>query len=106
MKNFFCALITVLIEGGFFCCFSDFRNVRFLCWCGAVNFMTNTYLNLILEVIMRPGDTLFSPKVVAGEILVVFTEYFFYGMVQKQKKMKLFLLTFAANLISFSCSFL
>lgn len=100
------AVLTILIEGIFWSCFREFRNWRFLLWCGTVNLLTNVTLNISLSLLWQPSDTLFSGKVLICEILVVIIEFLLLGMLQGDKKLKLFLLTSAANIITYSSSFL
>ena len=102
----FLAFLTVIVETLVWVCFKNFRNWRFLIWCAAVNIWSNLTLNLLLRFIWRKGDTLLSAKVLIGEVIVVLAEFLLFYAFEKKCAGRLFMLTLAANIISFSLSFI
>ena len=71
-----------------------------------MNLFSNVTLNMILLVILYPGEGLLSMKVIIGECLVVFLEFLLLCHRRKEKKLQLFYLTLIANVITYSMSFL
>ncbi len=88
------AVLTALIETVFFFA-AGLRDRVFLLLCAAVNLMTNLTLNLILNL-TGWGTT----GVLFLEAAVVGSEYLCYSAAEGRGR-RLFLLTFAANLVSF-----
>ena len=99
------ALLTICVETLFWFCFRKYRNWRFLLWCAAVNLWSNLTLNCVLLLMYRPGDTLFSQKVLLGECIVVLAEFLLLASISKSNLKKLFILTFSANVLTYSLSF-
>ena len=88
------AVLTALIETVFFRA-AGFRDKDFLLLSAAVNLMTNLSLNLILN--LTGWGTV---GVLFLEAAVVGSEYLCYSSAEGRSA-RLFLLTFAANLVSF-----
>lgn len=88
------AVLTAVIETVFFWAMSR-RDRGFLFLCAAVNLMTNLALNLILSVTGREISL-----VLILEAAVVASEYLCYSAAEGRSR-ELFLLTAAANLISY-----
>ena len=101
-----CALLTVIVESLFWACFKPYRNVDFLTWCAVVNFTSNIILNTTLFAIQPLPKGLFSTSVLVGEASVVLFEYLLFLIVTHQNKLRLFVLTFFANAITYSIGFL
>lgn len=95
MSLFLACALTVLIETPFLA-FFGYRDRYALTVAVCVNVMTNLTLNLCLRFLAP----LTMATVAAGEVLVVVTEYLLYRIAFGARR-GLFLLTFAANLLSF-----
>lgn len=94
------ALLTILIETGFFALCGHRRKV-FLLYCALVNLFTNLTLNLLLTFVYwhwgpGPAHWLVLPM----EACVVAAEYAFFRQALPPGP-RLFLLTFCANLLSY-----
>ena len=99
-----CALTTVIVECLYWSCFKPYRTVDFLAWCAVVNFTSNILLNTVLFAIQPDG--LLSASVLVGEGFVVALEYLLFLIYVRKNKLRLFVLTFFANLITYSIGFL
>jgi len=106
LSCFFYAGITLAIECLFWCFFPPYRRIRFLLWCAVVNLFSNITLNVFLGFHSYAVNSLLSPLVLAGEVVVVIVEFALLYMLERSQAKRLFLLTFLANLITYSCSFL
>ena len=106
MYLFAAAGLTIVTECFFWGCFRHYRNLPFLVWCGAVNLGTNIFLNLALYYFWEKGDTLYSFKVIAGELCVIIAEFLLLAIFQKEYKKELFILNLCANLMTYALSFL
>ena len=99
------AMTTVVVECLFWACFRDYRSFVFLCCCACVNFISNMTLNLSLALSGGLAHGLISTKVLVGEAAVVIFEYIVLYYCVRKKAGKLFVLTFLANLLTYSLSF-
>ncbi len=106
MNLLFAAFSTIAVETLFWSFFRRYRRWHFLSWCVLVNLWSNLTLNIILWLLWKRGDTLLSWKVIIGEILVLFSEFGIFCIIENEQRKKLFLLTLAANAITFSLSFI
>ena len=87
-------MLTVILETAFFA-LVGYRKRDFLLLCVAVNVATNLALNMAVYALF------YEPlAILIGELLVVALEYLAYALVLGRSK-KLFLLTLAANAISY-----
>jgi len=98
----YAALITVIVETLFFV-IVGYRQKIFIIYCILVNLFTNISLNLIVNLLFRVGvQRLFlSIFIYPLEVGVVLTEYYLFKRLLGGSK-KLFLLTFCANILSYS----
>lgn len=87
-------LLTVLIETVFFA-LTGYKSCLFLALCVCVNAATNLTLNLLLPFLPCPAVSIY-----AAELLIVAAEYAAYGLAIG-RGYKLFLLTLAANIVSY-----
>lgn len=94
-----CCALTVVIETAFFSLFGYWKEKYFLVLCPAVNIATNLTINLILSYYFEWW------LVAVLEVLVVAAEYAVYAAAYGQSK-KLFALTLAANVVSFTIGFI
>ena len=101
-----CALTTVVVECLYWACFRPYRTAEFLTWCATVNFVSNITLNVTLGALPPSPHGLLSGKVLVGEALVVIFEYLMFLMVVHGDRGRLFMLTFLANVITYSIGFL
>lgn len=101
-----CASATVVVECLYQACFRRYRNVDFLTWCAVVNVTSNIILNTTLFSIQPLPRGLLSNSVLTGETIVVVFEYLLFLMVEHKNKIRLFILTFFANVITYSIGFL
>lgn len=92
-----CAL-TVALETGFFLIIG-YIDKPFIAMCICANVITNLTLNLLITVLYRFGADI-SVAVYPLEILAVAAEYVLYSLI-KRRSWSLFLLTLAANVISY-----
>lgn len=90
------AAVTAIIEVTFwFCC--RFRDFKFLIFIALINIFTNLAANIYFLFI----KTNFS-NILIAEISVILTEYaLIQAYPKKQKKLKIFIFTVFANLISY-----
>ncbi len=95
MSFWMVCLLTVALETGFFAA-AGYRRADFLLLCAAANAATNLTLNLLISAWgFTPGLALLL------ELCVLAAEYGAYALALGRSK-KLFLLTLAANVISYS----
>lgn len=95
MKLLIPCLLTVLLETGFFAA-AGLRRADYLFLCAAVNTATNLTLNLLI------GRWGFHPALaMLLELGVLMAEYAAYALALGRSK-RLFLLTLAANVISYT----
>jgi hypothetical protein len=90
----FNCILTVLMETILFALIGKRRGM-FLVLCAAVNVATNLTLNLIVRI----GEIAF-PEVLLLEAAVVCIEYLVYALYEG-RSLRLFVLTFAANLATY-----
>ena len=91
-------VLTVVIELAFFLLVGK-RSRDFVFVCVLINIATNLTLNLILSLLYAAG-WYGNLQVLALEVLVVFTEYRVYALLEGKSR-KLMLLTIAANVITY-----
>lgn len=101
-----CALLTVIAECLFWACFKTYRTVEFMTWCAVVNIISNILLNTTLFALQPLPRGLLSTSVLVGEALVVIVEYLLFLMLERKCPIRLFILTFFANAITYSIGFI
>ena len=96
---YICCALTVVIETAFFALLGYWKEKYFLILCPAVNVATNLSINLILSFYFEWW------LVAVLEVMVVAAEYSVYAAAYGRSK-KLFALTLAANIVSFTIGFI
>jgi len=102
MTLFFACALTVVIETAFLA-LCGYRSTAFLALCVCVNIVTNILLNLSLYPLSTVVNITYFIYVL--EAAAVAAEYFVYTLIEGRSR-RLFLLTLAANALSYGTGLL